>query len=79
MPYTELTGGLDRVKELNAGIAALEIDIGEKEPVHIEASFGLALLAPDIPVEKSIDRADKALYAAKAAGRNCVLMWDASM
>ena len=79
MPYTELTGGLDRVKELNAGIAALEIDIGETEPVHIEASFGLALLDPDIPVEKSIDRADKALYAAKAAGRNCVLMWDASM
>jgi diguanylate cyclase len=79
MPYTELTGGLDRIKELNAGIAALDIDIDEEEPVHIEASFGLALLDPDIPVEKSIDRADKALYAAKAAGRNCVLMWDASM
>ena len=79
MPYTELTAGLDRVKELNAGIAALEIDIGEKEPIHVEASFGLALLDPDVPVEKSIDRADKALYAAKAAGRNCVVIWDSSM
>jgi GGDEF domain-containing protein len=54
-------------------------DIGEKEPIHVEASLGLALLDPDIPVEKSIDRADKALYAAKAAGRIHVLMWDSSM
>jgi diguanylate cyclase (GGDEF)-like protein len=79
MPYTEMTAGLERVKELNEGIAALEIEIGEKEPIHIGASFGLALLDPDVPVEKSIDRADKALYAAKAAGRKCVMLWDSSM
>jgi diguanylate cyclase (GGDEF)-like protein len=79
MPYTELMPCHDRVKELNEGLAALEIEIGEKEPVHIFASFGITLLDPDIPVEKSIDRADKALYAAKAAGRNCVRIWDASM
>ena len=79
MPYTELTSGHDRVRELNEGLAAMEIDIGKEEPVRITASFGLALLEPDIPVEKSIDRADKALYAAKSAGRNCVLVWDSSM
>ncbi|HUX36584.1 MAG TPA: diguanylate cyclase [Rectinemataceae bacterium] len=79
MPYTETGPGFERVKELNRGIAALEIDIGETEPIHIQASFGLALLDPDILVEKSIDRADKALYAAKAAGRNRVLLWDSSM
>ncbi len=79
MPYTELVPGLDRIKKINEGLAALEIDIGEKEPIRITASFGLTLLEPDIPVEKSIDRADKALYAAKSAGRNCVLIWDSSM
>ena len=79
MPYTELSGGSDRIKELSEGLAALDIDIGEKEPVRITASFGLALLDPEIPVGASIDRADKALYAAKAAGRNCVRIWDASM
>lgn len=79
MPYTELMPCHDRVKELNEGLVALEIDIGEKEPIHVSASFGLTLLDPDIPVEKSIDRADKALYAAKAAGRNCVRIWDSSM
>lgn len=79
MPYTELTPGLDRVRELNEGLAALDIDIGAKAPIRISASFGLALLDPDIPVEASIDRADKALYAAKAAGRNCVQLWNDSM
>lgn len=79
LPYTELTPGYDRVTELNEGLAALRIDIGGKEPVHISASFGLALLDPDAPVETTIDRADKALYAAKSAGRNCVRIWNPSM
>lgn len=79
MPYTELTPGLDRIMELKEGLAALNIDIGGKEPLNIEASFGVALLDPGIPVEKSIDRADKALYAAKSAGRNCVQIWNPSM
>jgi PleD family two-component response regulator len=55
------------------------IKTNKKEPVHITASFGLALLDPDTPVETTIDRADKALYAAKAAGRNCVRIWNPSM
>lgn len=79
MPYTELTPGYDRVKELNEGLAALKIDIGGKEPIHISASFGMVHLDPDVPVETSIDRADKAMYAAKSAGRNCVRIWDTSM
>lgn len=76
LPYTDLLSGQHRIEELKEGIAALEIDIGENEPIHIKVSFGLTLLDPDVPVEKSIDRADKALYAAKAAGRNRVTIWD---
>jgi diguanylate cyclase (GGDEF)-like protein len=79
MPYSDLTGGLDRVKALNEGLATLKIDIGEKEPINISASFGLALLDPDTPVETTIDHADKALYAAKAAGKNCVRIWNTAM
>jgi PleD family two-component response regulator len=37
------------------------------------------LLDPDVSVEQSIERADKAMYAAKAAGRNCTRIWDPSM
>lgn len=76
MPYTDSTPGYDRVQELNEGIAAMTIDIGEKAPINISASFGLVLLDPEVPVETSIDRADKAMYAAKSAGRNCVRMFD---
>ncbi len=79
MPYTHVEAGEKRINELNAGLAALEINIGSQKPLHVTASFGLALLDPEVPVEASIDRADRALYAAKAAGKNCVRMWDATM
>lgn len=46
--------------------------------LSITASFGVATLAPDIvdPVE-IINRADKALYASKEAGRNRITAWRA--
>jgi PleD family two-component response regulator len=45
-------------------------------PIHATASFGLALLDPDVSIEESIDRADKALLMAKAAGRDRAITWD---
>jgi len=46
------------------------------ETTNVTASFGVATLMPEVksPVEL-IDRADKALYAAKNGGRNCVRQW----
>ena len=79
MPYTQAMLGHERIQSLCDGIAALEIDIGEEAPLHVSASFGLTVLDPALPVGGSIDRADKALYAAKAAGRSCVRLWDATM
>ena len=46
------------------------------EAFHVSVSLGLTLLDPEVPVEKSIERADKALYAAKAAGRNRTVVWE---
>ncbi|HET7832744.1 MAG TPA: diguanylate cyclase [Gallionella sp.] len=79
IPHIELTTAYEVVNKLRQGLAALEINIGETEPIHVSASFGVTLLDPDIPVEASIDRADKAMYAAKSAGRNCVRIWESSM
>ena len=76
MPYTELKAGEKRLNELRAEIAALEIDIGDLPPLRVSASFGLTSLDPAAPVESSIERADKALYAAKHAGKNCVRVWE---
>jgi diguanylate cyclase (GGDEF)-like protein len=56
--------------------AAPAIASPDGQPIATTASFGLALLEPDISVEDSIDRADKALLVAKAAGRNRVCSWD---
>jgi diguanylate cyclase (GGDEF)-like protein len=44
--------------------------------IRLTASFGITSLEPDLTVEESIARADKALLLAKAAGRNRVVCWD---
>ncbi|EYB69209.1 hypothetical protein DEIPH_ctg011orf0202 [Deinococcus phoenicis] len=41
---------------------------------RVTASFGVAALTPHDDLSSSIARADAALYAAKAAGRNCVIL-----
>ena len=47
--------------------------------LHVSASFGLALLDPEVSVEDSIERADQALLLAKTAGRNRAISWDPSV
>jgi PleD family two-component response regulator len=47
--------------------------------VKVTASLGIAELDGHLPVEASLDRADQALYAAKAAGRNCARVWSADL
>lgn len=79
LPCAEAGKGYARINGLRAQIAALPIDIGLAEPVHISVSFGLTRLDADQPVTTSIEHADRALYAAKAAGRNCVREWEPSM
>jgi diguanylate cyclase len=41
-------------------------------PIPITASFGLAVLQSGERPDSVIDRADRAMYAGKTAGRNCV-------
>ncbi|BBI99193.1 hypothetical protein FGKAn22_08860 [Ferrigenium kumadai] len=79
LQHTELALGYDMLERLREGLAAMSVDIDGQTEVRITASFGLALLDSEAPVETSIDRADKAMYAAKSAGRNCVRIWEAGM
>ncbi|MBI5891006.1 MAG: diguanylate cyclase [Nitrosomonadales bacterium] len=76
LQHTEMTAGYELVERLRKGIESLTIDVEGQVPIHITASFGLVCLDPDSPVESSIDRADKAMYMAKAAGRNSVRIGD---
>lgn len=78
-PDTDLETGYEMLDRLRKEIAELKFDDGHGHSFQITASFGLVLLDPDIPVERSIERADAAMYAAKKAGRNRVSVWDPSM
>ena len=78
MPGTDTATGHEVVERMRQGLAATPIDYGGGT-LRITVSLGLALLAPDVSVEESIARADKAMYAAKTAGRNCTRIWDPAM
>jgi diguanylate cyclase (GGDEF)-like protein len=63
------------VDHLREGLANLPIHYNEML-IGVTASFGVALLEADLSVEQSLDNADQALYAAKAAGRNRAHLWN---
>jgi diguanylate cyclase (GGDEF)-like protein len=79
MPSTDLKNGSDAIDRIRRSLAAVPFEGGGASSFHVTVSFGLTSLDPDVSVETSIERADKALYAAKAAGRNRASVWDASM
>ena len=57
-------GAIERVRE---GFSREPFVVSaDGQSIHASASFGIALLDPDISVEESIDRADKALLMAKS-------------
>lgn len=47
--------------------------------LRVTASFGLALLDPEVEVTECVARADQALILAKTAGRNRAILWDTSV
>lgn len=65
-------------RKLIAAIAApIRLDVGE---IHQTVSIGIALAEPDAPrPELLLQRADVALYQAKAVGRNTVCLFDPAM
>ncbi len=78
-PNADLEQGRAIAEELREGLARREFAVKGYLPLSVTASFGLAMLFPDLPVEVSIECADKALRAAKVAGRDRIAVWSASM
>lgn len=79
LPDADMQTGLEIVGRFGEELASLLFKAEGKEAFHVTVSFGVAPLDGQLPVEQSIDRADKALYVAKAQGRNRAIGWDASM
>ena len=71
LPDTGADAALILANRLRAAIADLEIELGDGTIASVTVSIGLASSIEDGP-EARIGRADKALYAAKASGRNRV-------
>src|SRR5574337_784505 len=72
MPNTTVDAALEIAERLRSAVAAHQIRYGDGPGLQITASFGIAALDAEHPVEESIDRVDKAMYQAKTAGRNRV-------
>ena len=67
---------VDRLRE---GIAGTPVDRTDGAAIRVTASFGIAALDPGGSVENAVERADKAMYTAKQAGRNGTRLWDPSL
>ena len=70
MPHTDLEHGLATAERIRGAFASFRI---EPMSIPVTASFGVAELGPGEQGEPLIRRADKALFAAKEAGRNRVV------
>lgn len=79
LPDTDVPTGTRVIDRLREEISGLQHRAKDNAAFHVTTSFGLTLLDPDVAVEQSIDRADRALYASKSHGRNRVSAWDPSM
>jgi diguanylate cyclase (GGDEF)-like protein len=76
LPHTGLPAAMGVAEKLRAALARVAYVQAEGGPVRPTASFGVVALdasAPDI--DELLRRADKALYAAKEAGRNTCRAW----
>ena len=79
LPSMDASASMGVVERLREDLAQQSFILANGTPIQVTASFGVAELDPNLPVEATLDRADKALYAAKGAGRNCARAWDPAM
>ena len=66
----------EAMERLRQQIADTDIVLRDGVVVRVTASFGVAPLSATQPIETSMEEADRALFTAKAKGRNSVCRWD---
>jgi diguanylate cyclase (GGDEF)-like protein len=76
LPNTPVNTAKTILDRFRVGLAESPVSCDDAVHINITASFGIAQMDPDLRVKDSISRADRAMYAAKRAGRNRVCTWE---
>jgi diguanylate cyclase (GGDEF)-like protein len=78
LPSTDAEGGWQLAERLRVAAEAMVVDAGDAGEVRVTSSFGVASY-PDEPSAAALLRAaDRALYRAKTAGKNRVVVADSA-
>ena len=75
LPEVTPEAAAQALERLRRRIEEVQVPIGGGRTIRVTCSFGIASLSGETPVKTAMQRADKALYAAKEAGRNRVMIW----
>lgn len=79
LPAGDIAGATEVAERLRAAVAAFSFSVGTGVPLQFTVSIGLAAAqAGDTAFDQVVQRADSALYRAKARGRNRVELFDAA-
>jgi len=73
LPDTGIEGAAAAAEKLRAAVAALAVPAGA-ETLHVTISIGAAEMEPGLDAAVLVPHADEALYRAKAAGKNRVVL-----
>jgi diguanylate cyclase len=73
LPETDGPGSLHVANKMRDAVADLGFHF-RGQPVSVTISCGLTVLTPGDSADEAFERADKALYRAKEAGRNCCVL-----
>lgn len=67
----------EMVERLRIGISNMKIQTIQNETINVTVSFGIVTMDSGVPIEKTIERVDEALYKAKNDSRNFTHIWEA--
>jgi diguanylate cyclase (GGDEF)-like protein len=75
LPRTKKEEAIKFLEDIRRRIEQAALDIGNEKTISITTSIGIAEWEPGLSFEEVVRHSDKALYRAKNAGRNQIIMW----